>query len=269
MERKERAAKYAIKSVDNVCRALLDNPAIALIENCTEIELEAVDNGWQALAGGEALASADCAIVATGTAANSPQDLSWLPLQAIRGQTTDLPSDAALGKLRAGLCHTGYISPARHEHHCIGATFDLRSQDPALRIEDHQRNLQALAAAVPVLADSLNAIDPRSLGGRVSYRCASPDYLPLVGPAPDYPAFLHTYRGLRKNARQTIAKQGNYMPGLFVTAGHGSRGLTSTPLSAEVLASQLCGELPPLSRELNRAIAPARFLIRKLSRDRL
>ena len=59
---------------------------------------------------------------------------------------------------------------------------------------------------------------------------------------------------------------GDYLPGLFLTTGHGSRGLTSTPLAAQILASQVCGEALPLSRELYRAVAPGRFIIRKLSR---
>ena len=59
------------------------------------------------------------------------------------------------------------------------------------------------------------------------------------------------------------------MPGLYLSSGHGSRGLTSTPLAAEVLASQICGEPIPLSRELQRALAPARFLLRDLARNRI
>ena len=107
------------------------------------------------------------------------------------------------------------------------------------------------------------------LSGRVGYRCASPDYLPMVGPVPDMPAFLRNYGPLRKNARQHIAARGEYMPNLYLTTAHGSRGLTSTPLAAELLASMICREPLPLSRELCRALAPARFLIRDLARNRI
>ena len=51
--------------------------------------------------------------------------------------------------------------------------------------------------------------------------------------------------------------------------GHGSRGLSSTPLAAELIASQIMGESPPLSRELCRALSPARFLVRDLARNRI
>ncbi|WP_372765686.1 hypothetical protein, partial [Litorivivens sp.] len=53
---------------------------------------------------------------------------------------------------------------------------------------------------------------------------------------------------------------------LYLNVAHGSRGLTSTPLAAEILASQICGEVPPLPRELLRALSPSRFLIRDIIR---
>jgi tRNA 5-methylaminomethyl-2-thiouridine biosynthesis bifunctional protein len=252
-----------------VCRALIDHPNICLLENTGEIALRQTTTGWRALAAGNTVVDADCAVVATGTSANHQEMLSWLPLQTIRGQTTHIPFNPVLDKLRSGFCHSGYISPTRQQSHCIGATFTPNDHDPSVRIEDHRHNLEKLADAVPDWRDALGAIDPTSLSGRVSYRCATPDYLPIVGAVPDYESFMQTYGGLRKNAKQPIPHYGNYMPGLFLTTGHGSRGLTSTPLAAEILASQICGEAPPLSRELYRAIAPGRFIIRQLRRARI
>jgi tRNA 5-methylaminomethyl-2-thiouridine biosynthesis bifunctional protein len=63
-----------------------------------------------------------------------------------------------------------------------------------------------------------------------------------------------------------IAKPGAYIPGLYVNVGHGSRGLTSTPLCAELLAAHICNEPRPLPRDLMQALSPARFVIRKLIR---
>jgi len=112
-------------------------------------------------------------------------------------------------------------------------------------------------------------VDCSELDGRVGFRCASPDYLPLVGPVPAREQFLQTFAGLRNNARQRIDSRGDYVPGLYLNTAHGSRGLTSTPLAAELLASLICREPLPLPRSLCRALAPARFLIRDLSRNRI
>jgi tRNA 5-methylaminomethyl-2-thiouridine biosynthesis bifunctional protein len=253
----------------SVCRALVDADNIEIIEDCGDIALENSTGQWQALVNGSAIASAPCAVVATGTAAANMRQLDWLPLQAIRGQTTHLPTAQAFEGLRAALCHKGYIAPAREGVHCIGATFSLNDDEQALRTGDHHQNLASLADAVPAWRATLTALDPATLDGRVGYRCASPDYLPMVGPVPDVTAFLRDYAPLRKNARQTIAIEGDYMPGLYLTTAHGSRGMTSAPLAAELLASMICGEPLPLSRELCRAVAPARFIMRDLARNRI
>jgi tRNA 5-methylaminomethyl-2-thiouridine biosynthesis bifunctional protein len=251
-----------------VCLGVINNPRIELRENCGEVQLLQTAQGWRArFADSEREdIDADCAVIAAGVATNHFENLRWLPLQAIRGQTTNLPGNAELAELRAGFCHTGYISPARGHQHCIGATFDLNDEDPTVRTADHLRNLEALATAVPPWAEMLRAIDPQSLTGRVAYRCATPDYLPVIGAVPDYNAFVQTYGSLRKNAKQIIRQRGDYMPGLYMTAGHGSRGLTSTPLAAQILASQICGEALPLSQELCQALSPSRFIIRNLRR---
>ncbi|HEY7776147.1 MAG TPA: FAD-dependent oxidoreductase, partial [Kineobactrum sp.] len=150
-----------------------------------------------------------------------------------------------------------------------GATFDPGDTDPQLRERDSAYNLQQLANAVPAWADNLAMMAAGELEGRVGWRCASPDYLPLVGQVPDRGAFALTYAAPRADARSTIPLPGTYLEGLYLNTGHGSRGLTSTGLAAELLASQVCNEPPPLDPELVRALAPARFLIRDLGRNRL
>ncbi len=252
-----------------VCRALAGTPGVEVIEHCGDVRLERGGDAWQAVATGRPPRRAACVVLATGTSAAAHAGLEWLPVRAIRGQTTQLPTAPALSRLRAVLCHEGYIAPARMGEHCIGATFDLHDGCRETRAADHARNIEALAAAVPAWRGMLQALDPAVLSGRVSYRCASPDYLPIVGPVPDRDAFLAEFADLRKNARQTIVRRGHYMPGLYVNTAHGSRGLSSTPLAAEVLASHICGDPPPLRRELFRALSPARFLIRDLGRNRL
>ena len=261
----------------SVCRALAAHPGIRLLEDCGDISLHQVSAGWEARSNDRPIEVASCAIIATGVQTGftrlEPGSMDWLPLQAIRGQTTQLPALAPFEALRAGLCHEGYIAPARAigktRSHCIGATFNLADIDPDLREADHRSNLSSLAKAVPAWAEALAALDPAALEGRVGFRCASPDYLPLVGPVPDLPEFLHSFAALRKNARQTLPVTGQYMPGLYLSTAHGSRGLSSTPLAAELLASRICAEPSPVSRELSRALAPARFIIRDLSRGRL
>lgn len=254
---------------ESVCHALINHPKITLMDGMGPVALQQNSIGWSASNTDRALAAADCAVIATGTSVRTHPALSWLPGQFIRGQTTQLPTNNVFGELSAGLCHTGYMAPARQGSHCIGATFDIKDDESEVRIADHQRNLDALALAVPRWRETIAKIDPQSLTGRVAYRYATPDYLPIVGSVPQYDAFLQTYAGLRKNAKKLIPQRGDYLPGLFVNTGHGSRGLTSTPLAAQILASEICGEALPISMEMKRTLSPARFLIRNLRRGLL
>ncbi len=252
-----------------VCKALASSDRIRLMEHCGEVTLRREGALWHAMAGNNSLGDAPVVIVAAGAGTTAVEQLGWLPLQTIRGQITELPATSATGKLRAALCHVGYIAPAREGIHSMGASFNIHVTDPAPREEDHRENLSKLAAAVPSWAASLDAIDPGSLQGRVGYRCASPDYMPVVGPVPAFTRFAHDYSGLGRNAQRFIARRGAYLPGLYVNAAHGSRGLVSTPITAELLASMICNEPLPLSRTLSRALSPARFIIRDLSRNRI
>lgn len=253
------------------CRAWARREGVTLREHCGPLSLARHGDQWLALAAdGKALASADCAVIACAGDSTAFTGLDWLPLQAIRGQTSALPSGPPFEQLRAVLCHEGYIAPAAGaEGHCIGATFNLGDGETRPRPADHRHNLDTLAAAVPDWSGALAALAPESLPGRVGFRCATPDYLPIAGPVPDLPSLVERFAGLRQNARRDIAHYGAFMPGLYLNTGHGSRGLTSAPLAAELVASQACGEPLPLPRDLSRALAPARFPIRDLGRNRL
>ncbi|MEH6587971.1 MAG: bifunctional tRNA (5-methylaminomethyl-2-thiouridine)(34)-methyltransferase MnmD/FAD-dependent 5-carboxymethylaminomethyl-2-thiouridine(34) oxidoreductase MnmC [Halioglobus sp.] len=253
-----------------VCLAMLNSPLIELRQDCGELALLQHDGQWQARdITGCTLANADTAIICTGVSSRQFPETDWLPVQSIRGQTSYLPASDATAALKSAFCHTGYISPATKGRHCIGASFKLRDDSVQVRAAEHRENLDKLATALPQWSAELEQLDPASLEGRVGFRCASPDYLPIAGPVPDREAFLQTYGALRKNARQTITNRGHYVPDLYISTAHGSRGLSSAPLCAQLLASQICQEALPLSRELIRALSPARFLMRDLARNRI
>ncbi|MEM8561222.1 MAG: bifunctional tRNA (5-methylaminomethyl-2-thiouridine)(34)-methyltransferase MnmD/FAD-dependent 5-carboxymethylaminomethyl-2-thiouridine(34) oxidoreductase MnmC [Pseudomonadota bacterium] len=252
-----------------VCNALIDSPLSTLNSGCGHVSLNPLPSGWRASARNGQHWDASCVVVATGAQTLNLAQTSWLPLQAIRGQTTDLPYTALPTGLRAAFCHEGYIAPAREGIYSIGATFDLGDMELAARKDDSQRNLQLLAKALPAWTQSLKRLANTNLEARVGFRCASPDYLPLAGRVPDRGPFAARFGDLRRNARLEVEEPGCYLPGLFVVTGLGSRGLTSAPLLGELIASEVCQELPPLCRDLARTLNPGRFIIRDLCRNRL
>jgi tRNA 5-methylaminomethyl-2-thiouridine biosynthesis bifunctional protein len=57
-----------------------------------------------------------------------------------------------------------------------------------------------------------------------------------------------------------------YQPSVFILAGFGSRGLTTSGLCAAMLAALISGEALPVAATLYANLHPARFLIRQLKR---
>jgi tRNA 5-methylaminomethyl-2-thiouridine biosynthesis bifunctional protein len=102
--------------------------------------------------------------------------------------------------------------------------------------------------------------------GRAAIRCSSPDHLPLVGAVPNITLQKQQYWDLYKALPHKHYPVAEDIPKLFMLCGLGSRGLTTAPLLAEVLASQIAGQSLPLGENLLNALSPNRFLIRDLIR---
>jgi len=195
--------------------------------------VEADGAGWRLLdAAGALLATADAVILAAGLASQAL--VAGLPLRAVRGQASfadlaDPPPAAAFG---------GYAIPTRGGV-LFGATHDRDDTARDVRADDHRRNLAALAEGLPRLAARLAAAP---LDGRASIRVATPDHLPLAGPAPQGPE------------------------GLFVLSGFGARGFTLAPLLAEHVAALALAAPSPLPAPLAAVVDPGRFAHRAARR---
>ena len=155
------------------------------------------------------------------------------------------------------------MTPARNEVHCIGATYNSFDADPRVSDADHRRNRTKLADFFPAMADALS---PHPVAGRVGFRAISRDHLPLVGPVLDAAAFKEVYAELWRGRPPSRYSPAPCLPGLYLSIGHGSRGLASTPLAGELLAAMIEGQTPPVAADLAEAVHPARFLVRELNR---
>ena len=248
-----------------VCRERLSHPEITLFEFCGDCTFSQATQGWQTDDSLGNRYESDIVILATANQLTTLQDTDWLPLQTIRGQTTHVAATESSRNLRTAFCHEGYLPPPRQGIHCLGATYG--PQDSALdeRHADHITNLQKLARALPSLNFSTTTA---KLAGHVALRCTTTDYLPVVGPVPDREKFNACYAGLKTKKTRFIDEECPVVPGLFVLAGLGSRGLTAAPLTAEVLVSDIMGEPSPVPRYLQQALSPARFLKRGVVRGR-
>ncbi|KPB84611.1 bifunctional tRNA (5-methylaminomethyl-2-thiouridine)(34)-methyltransferase MnmD/FAD-dependent 5-carboxymethylaminomethyl-2-thiouridine(34) oxidoreductase MnmC [Pseudomonas syringae pv. tomato] len=251
-----------------LCHAQIQHANIRLIAHHQALELRRVDDQWQVWSDAQLIDSAPVVVLAGAADIKQFSQSAELPLKRIRGQITSLPHTGASAALRTVVCAEGYVAPARLGEHTLGASFDFNSVDLTPNVADHLGNLTLLQEISADLASRLEAADrpPEQLQGRAAFRCTSPDYLPIVGPLADHEAFVQAYAALGKDARQVPDIACPWLDGLYVNSGHGSRGLITAPLCAELIAAWLDNEPLPLPRSVAEACHPNRFALRGLIR---
>lgn len=205
--------------------------------------------------------------------ANDAQQLyPDLPLnaQAVRGQVSLLEANSGSASLNTIVCSDGYFSPAACQQgaallHCLGATFSEVTASSANELTvsaaDHAANLDKLNNISALLYQDLqNSI----VGGRVSSRCTTGDYWPLAGQLQE-PAALSS----RPPRAGASANSLPWVTGLYINAAHGSKGFTTAPLCAEIIAGMICGEPLPVSAAIAGLLNPNRFLLKQMGLKRL
>lgn len=184
-------------------------------------EVTALANREVRLASGEVL-SGGMIVIANGLFA--PRLIPSLPIVPKKGHL--LITDRYPGYLRHQVLELGYIKSA---HQTQGASIAFNAQprptgqlllgssrqfdtlDPATEWSVLTRMMKRAARYLPLLP-SLNAI--RAWTG---FRAATPDGLPIIGPA------------------------GDALPGVWVAAGHEGLGVTTSLATAKLLAAQITG----------------------------
>jgi tRNA 5-methylaminomethyl-2-thiouridine biosynthesis bifunctional protein len=216
-----------------VCAALAaDTHITPWLEHDVET-MEKTATGWRASGkdaqGKDWIAEADVALVCCANAANKLAQFAHFPLTAVRGQISIVPESPSSKALQAVVCGDGYCAPAVDGEHVTGATHAFEDEATEIRAAEHAENLANLAQYSPHLHQALGQVVMENLTGRASVRCSAPGAMPLVG---------------------------EVEPGLYCSLAHGTRGLLSAGIAGEVLAAQICGQLPPLQEFILAALAP-------------
>lgn len=182
-----------------------------------------------------------------------------LSLKEVRGQVSYVKSKEPIKNLKTVLCYSGYTAPAHEGIHHVGATFDPKDSSLELRTEDHQKNLD-------LFFNYTKKVPLELAGGRVGFRCVTPDRLPIIGPVHDLNFYREHYFDLGHGRHWKDYPQGKYIKNLFVNAGHGSRGLISALWGSLLLVKWVNQEV--LQSNINYEILhPARFFVKKLRRQ--
>jgi tRNA 5-methylaminomethyl-2-thiouridine biosynthesis bifunctional protein len=183
---------------------------------------------WQVLAeGGDCIVEADMVVIANAGDCAQIEQTKALTLETLRGEILIAPVNQKLAALRAALCFQGYLLPQVAGSVVLGATF---TQPDADFDEDKQQEL------LLQLQEWLPDITPADFQGaqrRASYRSSTYDRLPYIGAVPGY-------------------------DGLYVSVGHGLRGLSSAHLAARMLKDLINANGVPPPDEIFKLLSPGR-----------
>lgn len=198
---------------------LTQSPGAARIDLRLHVQAVAVDAQHVTLSNGERIGGAHI-VVANGLQAR--ELVRGLPLQPKKGHL--LITDRYPGFIRHQLLELGYIKSA---HHATGTSvaFNAQPRPTGQLLIGSSRQFDTTDAAVemPVLAQMLQRAArylpelPTLNGIRAwtGFRAASPDGMPLIGPA------------------------GGAAPGVWLAVGHEGLGVTTSLGTAQLLAAQI------------------------------
>jgi tRNA 5-methylaminomethyl-2-thiouridine biosynthesis bifunctional protein len=191
----------------------------------------------------------DAAVVCTAQSTEMLLPKAQLILNALHGTVTSY-SISQSESLPCVICADGYATPVIDGQMVVGASYE-RGDDA----HDQTSNLDRLRIICEPLAN-LCAASPSQ--DRSSTRSASLDRMPHVG------RVLDANQPLKPSISQI--HQMPRHPRLWVLGGLGSRGFSSAPLGAEIIAAQMQGLTPPVGPRLLAAVDPVRFALRRHQR---
>lgn len=187
-------------------RVHLNRTALGIIKN---------GSGWDVVTREGESFCGDFVVIANAYECAQLELTKWLPVEAVRGIIATAKPIALTKNLRSVVCHNGYLIPLSPTAQALGTTYRHgvfhRNRDDAEETELKGSLAKWLPGADPLLDDV-----------RVCFRTSTADRLPYVG--------------------RLWAESGELLSGVFISIGHGSRGIVSAPFAAELIAQGACGE---------------------------
>jgi len=238
-----------------LCAALSKLSNIVIHCNTNSLQLAQNNNQWQVLAGKDAF-EADMVVICNANDVRQFAQCACVEITPVRGQLNTFKQTQESIAIQTMICSDHYLSPAVDGWHVIGTTYAPNDTDATVREVDTRENMNALHV---ISAKIHQSIDMQTLNGRVAWRSQTRDYMPLAGQMID--AEKLRAKPPRYNAQPADLP---WLNGLFVNAGHGSKGMITAPICAELIADLSTNSLLKMSAELASKLNPTRFLLREL-----
>lgn len=150
-------------------------------------------------------------------------------MHRLAGQVCMLPAQALSGGPRCIVGGEGYLLPAVGGACVAGSTYEHGAPISEISAAGQQTILDKMSGLLHDVAPPPGI--PGAMPGWAGWRAVLPGRLPAIGP------LLHA-------------------PGVWLSTGYASRGLSWSALSGDIIASALCAEPLPLEADLLATIAP-------------
>ena len=247
-----------------LCRALtaLFPDLITLKLETEALSLSPDENKWE-LVSENLKIKADVAVIANSYDALQFSQTNWMPLTKVRGELVLVEDKKPKRYLQNALCGNSYVIPLSEKDFLIGASYNQVFLDPAPCHEIQSKLFEQSQSEFAVFSEHAKIIS-----SRVAFRASTYDRMPYVGPVPDISRCLESYKDYKKGFPPESFADCDYLPGLYVNLGHGSRGVVSTPLCAEIVSSFVSNSPLPIENDLLPFLLPMRWVIRELARSK-
>lgn len=227
-----------------------------LSENLTiqheRAEIQPTKNGW--LING---LNFDAVIICTGSENDLLPEILQKALRPVRGQGTIFQTNTPLNAIYCGEKTALPYGEAIYG----GASFYPNNADKAVYEQDDEVNRAGISANCPNLGEKV--------GEFVGIRSASRDYFPLLGAIADTTDVIEKYAKLRQDVKAQKPQNIQYLNGLYVHLGLGSKGYTHAVLNAQILSALLNDEPLPLPKSLLHHLFPTRLILKALARRQI
>ena len=246
--------------------ATLSKHALIKVQTATNvISIAPCQNGWQVqLSNGKI--EADNVVICNANDVKQFGFCASAKITPVRGQLEFFAPNNISKNLKTIICSDHYLSPAVAGLHSLGTTYAPNDMRNEICAADTQSNLNALGKISPEI---LHVIDINSVSSRVAFRSQTLDYRPLAGQLLDE-------EKLRKNPPRYNISHADlpWLHGLYLNAGHGSKGMITAPICGELIANlitknQVTHNSLPIDANLASSINPSRFLLRELGLKQL
>lgn len=208
----------------------------------------------------------DLIIFATGSDSRSLFEKNFpdkcMQLSSVRGQTTHI-KPLIYG---SPVSSKGYFCAPLKGVQVIGSTYDRNDDFAFPRGADDEKNLRDLFEFFEKYHPNLSKKSAEILGANVGFRSYSGDRFPIIGALHDSEYFCTEYKNILWTKNKTDHKMPKHHQNCLISAAHGSRGLGTAILGANILYDLSLENPIFVTKSILNSLNPARFLIRKLKK---